>query len=107
LKDKVSRALLLLGIILSTGLLIATSFIIPLRESIPLGFNPLGLVTKDSPSDRLLLLPVLSLLMLILDISLGAYLYRKEGFRIASYLAFAASLIMPLSFFGVIVFLVL
>jgi hypothetical protein len=107
LKDKFSRMMLLSGIILSTGLLIATSFIIPLRESIPLGFNPLGLVTKDSPSDRLLLLPVLSLLMLILDISLGAYLYRKEGFRIASYLAFSASLIMPLSFFGVIVFLVL
>ena len=107
LKDKVSRMLLLLGLILSIGLLVATSFIIPMRESIPLGFNPIDQVAEGSPSDRLLLLPVLSLLMLVLDISLGAYLYRKEGFRVASYLAFAASLIMPLSFFGVIIFLVL
>jgi hypothetical protein len=62
---------------------------------------------EASPSERLLLLPVLSLLMLVLDISLGAYLYRKEGFRIASYLAFSASVIMPLSFLGIIIFLVL
>ncbi len=107
LKDKVSRLLLLIGIFLSIGLLIATSFIIPLRESIPLGFNPIGQGAEGSPSERLLLLPVLSLLMLVIDISLGAYLYRKEGFRVASYLAFAASLIMPLSFFGVIIFYVL
>ena len=106
-KDKVSRLLILLGVFLCIGLLIATSFIIPLRENIPLGFNPIGQSTEGSPSERLLLLPVLSLLMLVLDISLGAYLYRKAGFRIASYLAFAASLIMPLSFLGVIVFLVL
>lgn len=107
LKDRVSRILLLLGIISSIVLLIATSFIIPMRESIPLGFNPIGQTADSSPSERLLLLPVLSLLMLVIDISLGAYLYRKEGFRTASYLAFAASLIMPLSFIGVIVFLVL
>ena len=107
LKDSVSRLLLLLGIILSIVLLVTTSFIIPLHESIPLGFNPIGQVADSSPSERLLLLPVLSLLMLVIDISLGAYLYRKEGFRVASYLAFAASLIMPLSFFGVLIFLVL
>lgn len=107
LKDKVARFLLLAGIFLSFGLLIATSFIIPFRENIPLGFNPIGQGSEGSPSERLLLLPVLSLLMLVLDISLGTYLYRKDGFRIASYLAFAASLIMPLSFFGVILFLVL
>ena len=105
--DRVSRTLLLLGFIFSVGLLIATSFIIPIRESIPLGFSPIGQAAESSPSERLLLLPVLSLLMLVLDISLGAYLYRKKGYRVASYLVFAASLIMPLSFFGVIIFLVL
>jgi hypothetical protein len=107
LKDNISRMLLLLGIILSFALLIVTSFIIPLHQSIPLGFNPIGFSIESSPSDRLLLLPVLSFLMLIFDISLGAYLYRKEGFRVASYLSFASSLIMPLSFFGLIIFLIL
>ena len=107
LKDKIIRFLLLTGILLSISLLVATSFIIPSRESIPLGFDPTGQGTEGSPSERLLLLPVLSLLMLVLDISLGAYLYRKEGYRIASYLSFAASVIMPISFLGILVFLVL
>jgi hypothetical protein len=107
LKDKVTRLLLLAGIALSFGLLIATSFIIPLRDNIPLGFNPPGQSAEGSPSERLLLLPLLSLLMLVFDFSLGAYLYRKEGYRIASYLSFAASVIMPISFLGIIVFLVL
>ena len=107
LKDKIIRYLLLTGIALSISLLVAASFIIPSRESIPLGFDPMGQGTEGSPSERLLLLPVLSLLMLVLDISLGAYLYRKEGYRIASYLSFAASVIMPISFLGIIIFLVL
>jgi len=107
LKDKVIRTLLLVGIILSISLLIATSIIIPSRDSIPLGFNPTGPETEDSPSERLLLLPVLSLMMLVLDISLGSYLYRKKGYRIASYLSFAATSIMPLSFLGIIVFLLI
>jgi len=107
LKDKVIRTLLFFGIILSISLLVATSIIIPTRESIPLGFDPVGQGTEGSPSERLLLLPVLSLLMLVLDITLGAYLYRKEGYRIASYLSFAASVIMPISFLGIIVFIIL
>ena len=107
LKDKVIRTLLFFGIILSISLLVATSIIIPTRDRIPLGFDPAGLGTEGSPSERLLLLPVLSLLMLVLDITLGAYLYRKEGYRIASYLSFAASVIMPISFLGIIVFIVL
>lgn len=107
LKDKVSRMLILSGIFLSVVLLIASSLLIPLRENIPLGFNPIDQSAEGSPSERLLLLPVLSLLMLVIDISLGAYLYRKEGFRLASYLAFSATLILPISFFGILLFLVL
>ena len=107
LRDKIIRSLLLTGIALSISLLVATSFIIPSRESIPLGFDPVGQGTEGSPSERLLLLPVLSLMMMVLDISLGAYLYRKEGYRIASYLSFAASVIMPISFLGIIIFMVL
>ena len=107
LKDKVSRLLLILGLWLSIVLLIATSFVIPMRESIPLGFSPIGQSAENSPSERLLLLPVLSLLALFADISFGAYLYRKEGFRVASYLAFGAAMIMPLSFLGILIFLLI
>ncbi len=107
LKDKFIRTMLLIGIALTISLLIATSFIIPSRSTIPLGFDPTGLVNEGSSSERLLLLPVLSLLMMVLDFILGAYLYRKDGYRIASYLSFASSVIMPISFLGIIVFIVL
>jgi hypothetical protein len=105
--DKLARNLILLGSILTIGLLVAVSFIIPTRESIPLGFNPIGQAAETSPSERLLLLPVLSLLMLFADLGLGSYLYRKAGYRIAAYFAFASMLIMPLSFLGLILFIIL
>lgn len=105
--DKLARNLILLGSFLSIGLLVAVSFIIPTRETIPLGFNPIGQTAETSPSERLLLLPVLSLLMLFIDLGLGSYLYRKAGFRMAAYFAFASTLIMPISFLGLIVFLIL
>lgn len=107
LKDNLARLLILAGVALSVGLLVAVSFIIPTRESIPLGFNPIGQAAESSPSDRLLLLPLLSLLMLVADIGLGSYLYRKAGYRIAAYFAFASALIMPISFFGLILVLIL
>ena len=107
LEDKLARILILIGSLLSIGLLVAVSFIIPTRDTIPLGFNPVGQAVENSPSDRLLLLPVLSLLMLAVDLGLGSYLYRKAGYRIAAYFAFASSLILPVSFFGLILFLVL
>jgi hypothetical protein len=105
--DKLARNLILLGSILSIGLLIAVSFIIPTRETIPLGFNPIGQTAETSPSERLLLLPVLSLLMLFIDLGLGSYLYRKAGYRIAAYFAFASALIMPISFLWLILFMIL
>jgi hypothetical protein len=105
--DKLARNLILLGSILTIGLLVAVSFIIPTRESIPLGFNPIGQTAETSPSERLLLLPVLSLLILFADLGLGSYLYRKAGYRIAAYFAFASMLIMPLSFLGLILFIIL
>jgi len=101
-RDKIARNLILLGSFLSIGLLIAVSFIIPTRDTIPLGFNPIGQTAETSPSERLLLLPVLSLLMLFIDLGLGSYLYRKAGYRMAAYFAFASTLIMPVSFLGLI-----
>jgi hypothetical protein len=105
--DKIARNLILLGSFLSIGLLVAVSFIIPTHDTIPLGFNPIGQTAETSPSERLLLLPVLSLLMLFIDLGLGSYLYRKAGYRIAAYFAFASTLIMPISFLGLIVLMIL
>ena len=98
LKDKYALNFILAGLILSIGLLIVVSFIIPTRDTIIMGFNTTSGVMEEAPSERLLLLPVSSLFMLVADVSLGSYLYRKEGFRTASYFSFASSLITPISF---------
>lgn len=107
LKDKYARSFMLGGLVLSIGLLLAVSFIIPVRDTITLGFNPTAETIESSPSDRLLLLPLFSLLMLFVDAAVGAYFFRKEGFKTASYFIFASALILPLSFILLIFFFVL
>ena len=107
LKDRYTRSFILGGLSLSISLLLAASFIVPARDTISLGFDPSSGITESAPAERLLLLPLFSLLMLVLDVALGAYLFRKENFRIASYFVFASSLILPLSFVLLILFHVL
>ncbi len=107
LKDRYTRSFILGGLFLSISLLLAASFIVPVRDTISLGFDPSSGISESAPAERLLLLPLFSLLMLVLDVALGAYLFRKENFRIASYFVFASSLILPLSFILLILFHVL
>jgi hypothetical protein len=107
LKDKYVRSFTLGGLFLSICLLLAVSFIIPVRETVSLGFNPSTNAIESAPAERLLLLPLFSLLMLVVDVAMGTYLYRKEGFKTASYFTFASTLIMPLSFILLVLFYVL
>jgi hypothetical protein len=105
--DRAARTLILIGAVLSAGLLVLSVFIIPTRKTIPLGFNPINQSPEAAPAERLLLLPILSLLTFTMDLGMGAYLFRKKGYRIASYFVFGASFIPPLSFIGLIIFFIL
>ncbi len=96
--DRTARAILLPGLILSLILLVAVSFIIPNISTVPLGLESVVSSQEDSPSERLILLPLLSLLVFFADIGYGAYLYRKKGFRNAAYIVFFSSLFLPISF---------
>ncbi len=107
LKDRFTRSFILGGLFLSISLLLAVSFIVPARSSIMLGYNPATGASESAPAERLLLLPLFSLLMLVVDVALGAYLFRKEHFRMASYFVFASSLILPLSFMLLVLFHIL
>jgi len=106
LRDRTARSFIFAGVTLSVALLILVSFLIPTRQTIPLDYNPAAQRMEATPAERLLLLPALSLLMLTADIALGSYLYRKQGLRAAAYLSFASSLILPVSFFLLIILLV-
>ena len=106
-KDRVARSFILGGLTLSLILLLAVSFIIPGKDTISLGFNPTTGQIEQAPSERLLLLPLATLFMLVADVGLGSYLYRKQGFRTASYLALASTLILPISFLLLIAIFIL
>ena len=107
LKDNYARNFILAGLILSVLLLLIVSFVVPTRATINMGFNTISGVLEQAPSERLLLLPMASLFMLVADVSLGSYLYRKQSYRIASYLSFASSLITPISFLLLVITLVI
>ena len=98
MNDKAARAFLLSSVFLSLLLLVVTSFIIPTRATVPLGLEAIGINREESSSERLILLPLLSLFVFFIDFGFGSYLYRKKGFMNAAYIVFASALILPISF---------
>ena len=106
-KDKATRGLLFSSAILSLILLIAISFIIPTRDTVPLGLEAIGANRQESSSERLILLPLLSLFVFFVDFGFGSYLFRKKGFKSAAYIVFSASLILPISFSALLLLIIL
>jgi len=105
--DKTARSFLAASLGISLLMLIAVSFIIPNLSTVPLGLEAAADRQQASPAERLILLPLLSLLVFFLDLAYGAYLYRKQGFRNAAYIVFFSSLILPISFSVLIIFILL
>jgi hypothetical protein len=100
-----TRALIILETLLVLALLVTVAWIIPSRPTITLGYQPGGLPISPSPSDRLLLLPVLSVFALAADLSLGFFLFRRAQTRDVAYLIIASGLIPPVLFFLSLFFL--
>ena len=98
MSDKAARAFLLSSAFLSLLLLVTASFIIPTRATVLLGLEAIGLNREESSSERLILLPLLSIFFLFVDFGFGSFLYRKKGFRNAAYIVFASALVLPISF---------
>lgn len=103
--DRRARLLIILEAILILALLVTVAVIIPSRPTIILGYHPAGSQTGSSPSDRLLLLPVLSLFALAADLTLGFFLFRTARTRAVAYLILASGLIAPVLFFFSLLFL--
>jgi hypothetical protein len=102
-ENKYARGLLFSSAILSLLLLIVISFIIPTRDTVPLGLEAIGTNRQESSSERLILLPLLSLFVFFIDFGLGSYLFRKKGFKSAAYIIFSASLVLPISFSALLI----
>lgn len=94
-QDRLAKMLLPLNFLFTFLLWVVTGFIISSHQLIPLGFNPAGLPLEMVPSELILLLPVLSMLVLITDLVMGLFFFRKEEARITAYLLWVGGIITP------------
>ncbi len=96
--DPAARYLLLAGVVLSAALFLWVILAIPTRAEIQLGFVPSSTPSEPSPSERLLLLPILDGFAFIADLLLGLYFFRRTQSRVLAYLLWGAGALVPALF---------
>ncbi len=105
--DKLARILIPLGFGLWFALLVIVSIIIPGRSAISLGYDATGLPLEAVPAARMLMLPILGILLYLVSLIGGAYIFRKDATRPVSYLLWAGGVLAPfLLILATILFLV-
>ena len=103
--SKPARYLLLGGLILSLGLLVMVSLLVPSRPAISLGFNPDGTPTDLVPSVRMLLLPFLNSFFYLADLLAGLFFYRREGGQALAFLLWGSGVLTATFFLGAVIFI--
>lgn len=93
--DRLARVLIPLGFGLWFALLVLVSIVIPGRSAISIGYDPTGLPLEPVPAARILMLPILGILLYLVSLVGGAYIFRKDATRSVSYLLWAGGVIAP------------
>ena len=93
--DRLARVLIPLGFGLWFALLVIVSVVIPGRSAISLGYDPNGLPLEAVPASRMLMLPILGILLYLVSLVGGAYIFRKHTTRPVSYLLWAGGVLAP------------
>jgi hypothetical protein len=96
LANRFARAALIISLALTIFLVIATSLLIPLRSSVSMGIDAVGIPLAAVPSNRLLILPLIGAFALVLNIVVGLFFYRHEDQRPVSYTVWSAAVITPI-----------
>ncbi len=94
--DRLARILIPLGFALWFSLLVIVSIVIPGRSTISLGYDPSGLPLEPVPASRMLMLPILGIILYLVSLIGGAYIFRKEATRPVSHLLWAGGVLAPL-----------
>ncbi len=84
--NRLARVLIPLGFGLWFALLVIVSIAIPGRAAVSLGYDSFGLPMEPVPASRMLMLPILGILLYLVSLIGGAYIFRKEATRPVSYL---------------------
>lgn len=96
LKDRLSRRLILALMGMMVLLIVATSLLIPIKQTVSLGYDIYGGLLPQVNSNRLLLLPVIATIFTFFDIVAGAFLFRRPDSRKISYFVWSAGILMSL-----------
>jgi len=96
LKDRFAKYLLPLNVGLTIILLLVSGFTIANHRQLPLGFSPQGLPLDMVSSQQLLLIPFLGLFVMVMNIILGLFFFRREEYYQISYLLWAGGVITPI-----------
>jgi hypothetical protein len=91
-----ARLMLGASLLLSLLLLIWVSLLIPARTQVFLGFRPNGEPGDAVPAVRLLLLPVISGMIVMVDWFAGLFLFRRPDGESMAYLLWTSSALAPL-----------
>ena len=105
-QDRTARMPILTGLIITIVLFIAVGIIIPLKDTISLGFDPTGTPHDPGPSETLLLMPILSTFAFVLDLISGLFFYRRENTRIISYVLWISTSILPIILLISLIFII-
>lgn len=99
--DGLARGLVIAGVILPVlqlGYLAVQAARLPVQ--VPFGFNAVGAPDPFVPPGRLLLLPMLGGLCWLIDLAIGAWLYRRPGERPLAYGVWSTSVLVGLLLWG-------
>ena len=100
-----ARNLVLVGALLSLGLLIYVSISISSVTYVSLGVTPSGEPRTPIPSVRLTLLPVLNYFAYLVDLLLGFVFFRRAETQHLAYLLWGTSIFVSILFFAAVIFI--
>ena len=99
--DGLARGLVIAGVVLPVlqlGYLAVQAARLPVQ--VPFGFNAVGAPDPFVPPGRLLLLPLLGGMCWLIDLAIGAWLYRRPGERPLAYGLWSTSVLIGLLLWG-------
>jgi hypothetical protein len=97
--------LILLGFILSLGLLIWVSLLVPARPEISLGFTAAGDPREPIDGVRLMLLPTLNAIFFVINFVTGIFLFRRDEQRPLAYLLWGSTIFVTGLFLAAVYFI--
>lgn len=104
-RTQAARWLILAGGGFSMALLIWASVAASGRAEVAFGFQPNGTPGEPAPAVRLMLLPVANTFFYLVDLLVGMFFFRKEGFEPMAYVLWVCGAVTPLAFLLAIVFM--